>query len=839
MSILSQIIAYAPNKIDTEKKAQALAIGPRAMVGEITDEQTQFGRPIYQTPSGEKVSEKSTTLFFNGNWMNVPSIHGGKSFNEDELRLMIKQGNLQPTSVHKSKADAEAAAIARSDSMAHGLRTGLYDGGRAGFDNGGSPRKIYKVIREITDVDRIQAANKGNPIPKDAKFKIQLPGSKMQGGKGGSSTTQMVYGKTKTELNEALKKSEKLTKNYVKPKLPKNDPTSPLYEPPVEKADKFLVKKSSGKIKENINEVVYEEVIGSKNQPNTFKPTGKIVKKYKPFIGQDKITIPGQGADTLKEAEKFVADYFKKNPIVQAATKKLNKQLKDLFDDSRIKKILKTGTPSADDIKIVKDILGGTDRQAQEKLAQLADAVDPKGQRTIDGISKIDGKKAKNIFNFHKTKDIAKELEDIAIGKSVGEKPLDFFRRNIQSEIPMKGGLEGYSVDEAKARASSVRLNSKPYSIWGQVIAGDINQGPKQTFDANLSVFEEQVKNAIKNNEDPTEAIKKYNKRATEAENLVNQYKSRNTKKVYFPKITTDSPDIAIKNKSAYTKYKKFFDKNYTQQGYSFVIPKDLPTLPSLAEDLKNKNSSTYKNMIKQIKDVGRKFIKNIDQYDEKELFKKLQNNPNFNKIRRLMPRLASLDNEFTGPGGYPLTAGLDSSIGVKKEDKTFAEKNPLTTQTGLTGAGTAGGLKATGTPIKEALGRFSKGAFGPLGLLALNTGLGVDPTSSMDRAALGLEAALLKDSVKGTIGATKGMKNRALQKGIQRILNAGMSVPTALKVARYASPLGIASLAGEAIYNVGKLGYEDQQRFNALSPEEQAAERAEQEKFAFDIEGS
>ena len=39
------------------------AIGPRAMVGEITDEQTQFGRPIYQTPSGEKVSEKSTTLF--------------------------------------------------------------------------------------------------------------------------------------------------------------------------------------------------------------------------------------------------------------------------------------------------------------------------------------------------------------------------------------------------------------------------------------------------------------------------------------------------------------------------------------------------------------------------------------------------------------------------------------------------------------------------------------------------------------------------------------------------------------------------------------------------------
>ena len=154
MSILSQIIAYSPNKIDTEKKAQALAIGPRAMVGEITDEQTQFGRPIYQTPAGEKVSEKSTTLFLNGDWMNVPSIHGGKPFNEDELRLMIKQGNLQPTSVHKSKADAEAAAKARSDSMVQGPRN-MYAGGRIGFYEGklvtAGPNKGKYVVYNVPE----------------------------------------------------------------------------------------------------------------------------------------------------------------------------------------------------------------------------------------------------------------------------------------------------------------------------------------------------------------------------------------------------------------------------------------------------------------------------------------------------------------------------------------------------------------------------------------------------------------------------------------------------------------------------------------------------------------
>jgi hypothetical protein len=460
------------------------------------------------------------------------------------------------------------------------------------------------------------------------------------------------------------------------------------------------------KIKQNINEITYKN-----------KKTGKIVKYYKPMIGVDKITIKGKGAETLKEAEEFVKNYFEKNPRKpHKSTAKLEKDLKALYGDSRIKKILRTGRPSKKDLDIVKDILDVTDRQAQGKLAQLADAVNPKGQRTIDGISKIDGKKAKNIFNFHKTKDIAKELEDIELGKAVGERPLDVFRKDIQSAIPMKGGIEGYSVDEAHARAAAMRLNSKPYSIFGQVIAGNINQGPKETFDANLSIFEEQVKNAIKNNQDPTEFIEKYNKRAAEAEDAANRYKSRNTKKVYFPRITTDSPDIAIKNKSAYTKYKKFFDKNYAQQGYSFVIPKDLQPLPSLAADLQNKNSSIYKNMIKQIKDVGRKFIKNIDQYDEKELFQKLRNNPNFNKIRRLMPKLASLEDDISNKRYAALNNTMTSGVKYVDDAKeNFIERNPLTTGAALTGTGTAGVLKAAGVPIKQAAGR----AFRTLGTRA------------------------------------------------------------------------------------------------------------------------
>ena len=143
---------------------------------------------------------------------------------------------------------------------------------------------------------------------------------------------------------------------------------------------------------------------------------------------------------------------------------------------------------------------------------------------------------------------------------------------------------------------------------------------------------------------------------------------------------------------------------------------------------------------------------------------------------------------------------------------------------------------------MKKVIGDLGKGinvGLGPSGMILLNAALGVDPTQAIDRAGLGLEAALAKPLVSGVMSVTDKVKNPMLRKIAERAALAGMSPAMAMKVARVASPIGIASLAGEGLYQVGKLGYKDQQRFNALSPEEQAAERAEQEKFAFDIEGS
>ena len=140
-------------------------------------------------------------------------------------------------------------------------------------------------------------------------------------------------------------------------------------------------------------------------------------------------------------------------------------------------------------------------------------------------------------------------------------------------------------------------------------------------------------------------------------------------------------------------------------------------------------------------------------------------------------------------------------------------------------------------------IGKGINVGLGPTGMFLLTKYLepegGYDLSRTGDRLGFEAEAALAKPLVSGAVSVTDKIKNPMLRKIAERAALAGMSPTMAMKVASRLSPIGIASLAGEAVYKLGKLGYEDQKRFEALSPEEQAAERAEQEAFAFDVTGS
>lgn len=92
-------------------------------VGELTGQTTKAGRPVYKTPEGELVSEKSMTIPVGDKWINVPSIHDGMIYSEDEIVDMLKEGKISPTSEHENMEEAVNAAKSRSGGLLEPKKT--------------------------------------------------------------------------------------------------------------------------------------------------------------------------------------------------------------------------------------------------------------------------------------------------------------------------------------------------------------------------------------------------------------------------------------------------------------------------------------------------------------------------------------------------------------------------------------------------------------------------------------------------------------------------------------------------------------------------------------------
>ena len=126
-----------------------------ANVGKKTGKQTQAGRDVYETPEGEMVSEKSTTFEYKGKWINIPTIHGGKQYSEDQLMEMLDKGLIKPTSTHDELEEAIQAAQSRSDSLE--------------FNKGGTPmlEKQMELFEDggLRDEGGMVDEESGNEVP--------------------------------------------------------------------------------------------------------------------------------------------------------------------------------------------------------------------------------------------------------------------------------------------------------------------------------------------------------------------------------------------------------------------------------------------------------------------------------------------------------------------------------------------------------------------------------------------------------------------------------------------------------------------------------------------------
>ena len=570
--------------------------------------------------------------------------------------------------------------------------------------------------------------------------------------------------------------------------------------------------------------------------------TNTIDKLLKP----KKITVPGRPDEIgFKEPTKEQKETFQKISSRKGQLKPRTIDLMLEFDKKFSNKYAKGQLPDLKTVqKFFPDVTPTTAGNVTVRLSQWyngTDFLNPELQSI-----KRNKTKAKNIQKASSTtrygnfySDQAYKLALDTIDEKIGRRTGTFkeFKDNIKNALK-EAGLPiyskdspfGFNLNEISGVTGAARTKTAAFSDFVDVAEGNFNQKQLSRFQKDFAELREKLDklNLSNNSQNKTKAQSLIN----DFQKVIKYYEGETGSEL--PKIGLGTADqyysserlesIAKPKKVGETGKKMFRNipgtdliKTSKDAGYTVIIPENYRTVGEIME---TGTRDVLKKNVQNTLDGMKEFF---NEYDEKKLFKKLQDAspPILRQMMKAIPKVASLEDDFLNAYGYPLTAGLDSSIGVKKEDKTFAEKNPLTTQTGLTSAGTAAVLKATGTPIKEALGRFSKGAFSPLGLGVLNVGLGVDPTQSIDRLGLGLEGIFLKDAVKGSIGATKGMKNRALQKAIQRILNAGMSVPTALRVARVANPVGIATLAGEGLYQLGKRGYDQYQQMQGMTQRE------------------
>jgi len=210
----------------------------------------------------------------------------------------------------------------------------------------------YNVIRPTVARDFYEAVG----APEWAKFKIVFKKSKAGTLPGEFEGTQFY--KSRAEANQALKAKQKFILESREAK--KKPPIPP-------KKDKFLVKVGKPIKENNVLKQKFEEVIGSKNVPSTYKKTGVVKDLYKAQIVAGDKTVLSTDFGTKADATAAVEKYRKVNPIKNAPPD-LEKLEKDkltryLKKQERSKNILErkgypSGGPFAGDVEVHKGHAG-------------------------------------------------------------------------------------------------------------------------------------------------------------------------------------------------------------------------------------------------------------------------------------------------------------------------------------------------------------------------------------------------------------------------------------------------------------------------------------------------
>jgi hypothetical protein len=527
----------------------------------------------------------------------------------------------------------------------------------------------------------------------------------------------------------------------------------------------------------------FEKDYGRKPTAKYLQTTLKEQYRVMPFYEEKYGELPKGRAHGVTNVQKDVVKLLKDSKII---AKLEAGKFPTIADISRVTKLDPTlaETRSVDFAERLRDI---------PKYKTLADKyLDQPGVSTKDKI--FGGKKGKR----------ARVILENRFTKLMGlDQKLPSLRKNILNKIQriipeLKGIL---AVDEIAGLTTSMRRGSGPYAIFGQILGTDFNTEIKgKGIDKNKGKLEKMLVKLDKKDPKRIELQKNYNEKVDLFEASAN--KDNPAKKVKGLKLSFKPPSETIKNKKIYSQYKDLFDAHFEKHGYSFEVPADRDSLVDISKKLDNKSfQGIIKNRFKNLKLKGGKIGVLVG-------------------LGTLAGTGFALADEALAADGTEAGSMLPEAAAVASP---FISK----------ASGAAGGpdpLKY----LRKGARKAASSILSPLGAGAIwgATG-GVDLESGIDRAGLGAEAAFSKELVKHSDKLTKPIQNQAMRSIVRGVLNAGMPLKWAMRAARIASPIGWATLGAEGIYQLGKYAMEEQKKFEALSPEEQADVRAEQEEMA------
>ena len=658
-----------------------------------------------------------------------------------------------------------------------GQRNPAAEGGRIGFDNGGKTSKVktkefqYPVKFKNLKTGEIETVYRKEPIDYEARGKRV-------------STKVDTY---KTALDDFQKQVDDAIQSKDVSKLPKSFAQflkdkglkSGTYFALLDNNQIPKIETDTSKIRLNFaNNLIKEANQGFKfiNAETLFKDAGFTSKEYKSLYATKQLLRLNKAED--KVGKSFVSLIHPRGSGIKSP------KIVDLFNP--VEKIAE---------------LTGLNRSIVSKRLTALNI--KKESPDLHRIFKLLG-------NPNFKKNISTNFPDVTLTQLMMQ-PKSFFADYAQSKAASvrKGRLEtaakkaGEGVaDINAAQDETIALLNKFYKENPQELLG--NTKLRNLLDLTLEDGEIVKKNKYVKDEDFLKLIK-------EKSGL---FTKDHVDEVQFEKLSTEFPvfrQLATYNTNSglIRSIKSYISKN--QNNKDPVVQDKIKKQIAFLEDLKLRVDTPTGR-------VGSKEV--LAAVD-----RKAGTLPNFlAQLRALNIKLpAKAKAALLGTGGALATTTLSIAGPIEETGSTAVD----TAKTA--GAATAGALGFGTKTGRQLLGKGLNLATGPTGMFALTKAFepegGYDLSRTADRLGFEAEAALAPTLVKGVTDVSSKIKNPLLRKGIETL--AGVRIPglinpaNVLRAARVASPIGIASLAGEGIYELGKRGYDQYQQMQGMTESE------------------